>query len=74
MEKTREEFNVFIRAALSDRTSSAFEELYQFLVNTFIRADSTMTGRVRRVILMLIIIINLYIDQKKKLFSHPLAY
>jgi len=48
MEKTREEFHVFIRQALADRTSPAFEELYQFLVNSFVRADKSLDGRVLR--------------------------
>lgn len=47
MEKSREEFIVFIRQALHDRQSGAFEELYQFLVSTFVRADSNMSGQVR---------------------------
>jgi len=47
MEKTREEFVVFIRQAINDRDSVAFHELYQFLVNCFLRADSAMTGQVK---------------------------
>ena len=33
MEKTKEEFIVFIRQAINDRKSEAFVELYQFLVS-----------------------------------------
>ena len=46
MDKTREEFIVFIRQAVQDRTSGAYEELYQFLVSCFARADSDLNGKV----------------------------
>ena len=46
MEKTREEFVVFIRQAVNDRKSGAYNELYQFLTACFVRADSNMDGRV----------------------------
>ena len=46
MEKTREEFITWIRIAMNDRKSGAFEELYQFLLNCFTRADPSCTGRV----------------------------
>jgi len=45
-EKTREEFIVWIRLAMNDRESGAYEELYQFLCSCFVRADSTLCGRV----------------------------
>lgn len=46
MEKSREEFIVFVREAMNDRQSGAHEELYQFLVNNFTRADVHMNGKV----------------------------
>ena len=46
MDKTREEFIVFIRQAMNDRTSGAYEELYQFLVSCFTRADTDLNGKV----------------------------
>lgn len=46
MEKTKEEFIVFIRQAINDKKSEAFVELYQFLVTCFIRADRYMEGKV----------------------------
>lgn len=45
MEKTREEFVTFIRTALNDRKSNAYEELYQFLVACFVRADTNLDGK-----------------------------
>ena len=38
-EKTREEFIVWIRLAMNDRESGAYEELYQFLTSCFVRAE-----------------------------------
>lgn len=46
MEKTREEFVTFVRQALNDKKSSAYEELYQFLVACYVRADTNMEGKV----------------------------
>merc|ERR1711994_807117 len=45
-EKTREEFIVWIRLAMNDRESGAYEQLYQFLWNCFCRADLSNTGKV----------------------------
>lgn len=45
-EKTKEEFTIWIRNAVKDRTSVAYEELYYFLVACFVRADSDNSGRV----------------------------
>merc|ERR1712095_168916 len=44
--KTREEFIVWIRLAINDRESGAYEELYQFLTSCFVRADTDKDGRV----------------------------
>merc|ERR1712088_1268472 len=46
VEKTREEFIVWIRLAMNDRESGAYEQLYQFLWNCFCRADLGNTGKV----------------------------
>ena len=46
MDKTREEFVTFIRQAINDPKSSAAEELYQFLVACYVRADTNMNGRI----------------------------
>ena len=46
MEKSKEEFVVFIRQAINDRKSEAFIELYQYLVQCFVRADRYMEGKV----------------------------
>jgi len=46
MEKTREEFVNFVRQAVSDKTSDAYVELYQFLLGCFVRADKSYTGKV----------------------------
>ena len=46
MEKSKEEFVVFIRQAINDRKSEAFVELYQFLVQCFTRADTELEGKV----------------------------
>ena len=46
MEKTKEEFVVWIRQAINDRRSEAFVELYQFLVQVFVRADRYLQGKV----------------------------
>lgn len=48
MEKTREEFIVFAREAINDRHSGAYEELYQFLISSFTRADTDMNGKVSK--------------------------
>merc|ERR1712156_1259269 len=45
-EKTREEFIVWIRLAMNDRESGAYEELYQFLTSCFVRADTDKDGKV----------------------------
>merc|ERR1711899_212665 len=45
-EKTREEFIVWIRLAMNDRESGAYEELYQFLTSCFVRADTDHDGKV----------------------------
>lgn len=46
MEKTKEEFVVWIRQAVQDRKSESFVELYQFLVQVFVRADRYLKGKV----------------------------
>jgi Ca2+-binding EF-hand superfamily protein len=46
MEKTKEEFIVFIHQALNDKHSPAYKELYHFLVACYVRADTHMDGRV----------------------------
>ena len=46
MDKSREEFIVWIRQAINDRNSGAYEELYQFLVQCFVRADVDGRGKV----------------------------
>jgi hypothetical protein len=46
MEKTREEFIVFIHEATNDKNSPAHDELYQFLVNCFVRADTNLEGKI----------------------------
>jgi len=46
MDKTREEFVVFIRQAINDPKSSAATELYNFLTACFTRADDNGEGRV----------------------------
>ena len=46
MDKTREEFTVWIRQAINDRKSGAYNELYQFLVSCFVRADESASGKV----------------------------
>lgn len=46
MDKTREEFIVWIRQAINDKRSVAHQELYQFLVNCFARADVNRVGSV----------------------------
>ena len=45
-DKTREEFIVWIRLAMNDRESGAYEELYQFLTSCFVRADTDKDGKV----------------------------
>ncbi len=45
MDKSREEFVVFLREALADKTSQAYVELYNFLVSCFTRADVKKEGR-----------------------------
>ena len=47
MDKSREGFIIKIRQAVNDRKSAAFEELYQFLVNCYLEADTEMTGKVK---------------------------
>ena len=46
MQKTKEEFVVFVRQAINDRKSVAYNELYNFLVHCFVRADTNMNGQV----------------------------
>jgi len=46
MEKTREEFIIFVREAVNDRSSASARELYQFLVDCYVRADTNMDGKV----------------------------
>ena len=46
MNKTREEFIVFIRQAIHDPGSAAYTELYNFLIDCFMRADKNMDGAV----------------------------
>ena len=51
MEKSKEEFSVFMHQAVNDKKSVAHEELYQFLVSCFIKADVKLEGRVYRCVL-----------------------
>jgi len=44
MDRSKEEFTLFIRQAVNDPNSVAYQELYQFLVKCFLRADSDMIG------------------------------
>lgn len=46
MEKTKEEFTVFIHQAMQDGKSDAAQELYELLVNCFTRADVHKCGKV----------------------------
>ena len=46
VQKTREEFIVWIRMAMNDRESGAYEELYQYLWQCFERADSEKSGKI----------------------------
>lgn len=46
MDKTREEFIQFIRHATQDRKSNEFVELYDFLLQSFIRSDANLDGMV----------------------------
>ena len=46
MDKTREEFIVWIRQAINDKRSVAHDELYQFLVNCYARADHKRSGKI----------------------------
>ena len=46
MDKTREEFIVFIREAIANRKSPAYKELYQYLVQCFVKADINKDGTV----------------------------
>ena len=47
MDKTKQEFVVFIHEALADRHSPAHQELYEFLVACFVHADVNKDGKVR---------------------------
>jgi uncharacterized protein YqcC (DUF446 family) len=46
MEKSKEEFILFIHQAMHDKSSPAYNELYHFLVNCFVHADTKMEGRI----------------------------
>ncbi len=46
MDKTREEFGVWMREAITDRSSIAYQEVYSFLVSCFVRADKDKNGKV----------------------------
>lgn len=46
MEKNREDFVTQTRMAILDRRSLAYDELYQFLVACFVRADTNQEGRI----------------------------
>ena len=46
VQKTREEFIVWIRMAMNDRESGAYEELYQFLWQCFERSDLEKLGKI----------------------------
>jgi hypothetical protein len=46
MDKTKEEFAIFLHQALNDHKSPAFEELYHFLVNCYVHADVNFDGKV----------------------------
>jgi len=43
---TREEFIVFVRQAMHDHKSPSYVQLYQFLVQCFVRADTSLEGKV----------------------------
>jgi len=45
-EKSREEFVVWIRMAINDHRSGAYDELYGFLCQCFVRADVKRCGKV----------------------------
>jgi len=46
MDKTKEEFIIFIRQAMDDHSSPSYVELNQFLISCFVRADKSMEGKV----------------------------
>ena len=46
MDKTKEEFVVFIRDAMDNKQSASFAELYNFLLGCFVRADIDLKGKV----------------------------
>jgi hypothetical protein len=46
MDQTKEEFIVWIRQAMHDNKSVAYQELYHFLVTCFVRADTGKIGKV----------------------------
>jgi hypothetical protein len=46
MDKTKEEFAIFLHQAMNDHSSPAYEELYHFLVNCFVHADVNFDGKV----------------------------
>ena len=48
MDKTKEEFFVFLHQAINDKGSDAHSELYHFYCQCFARADISMNGRVLR--------------------------
>ena len=48
MDKSKEEFVVWIRQAMGDKNSIAYQELYQFLTRCFIRADKSFSGLVSK--------------------------
>jgi Ca2+-binding EF-hand superfamily protein len=46
MDKSRDEFIVFLHEAMHDHHSPAYQELYEFLVNCFVHADTNMEGKI----------------------------
>jgi hypothetical protein len=46
MDKTKEEFSIFLHQAINDHHSAAYEELYHFLVNCYVHADVNFDGKV----------------------------
>ena len=48
MEMQKEEFVVWVRQAMAEKKSIAYQEMYHFLTQCFVRADKQMTGRVSK--------------------------
>ena len=48
MEMQKEEFVVWVRQAMAEKKSIAYQEMYHFLTQCFVRADKQMTGKVTK--------------------------